>query len=497
MSILSNTPHSITKWGSISLPHRPTSAQERLTSFEERRGAVHKQFRRWGNILTSPPRGKAPPSDSQIREALADQKIQGKVYTPFVRDLCNLAAGGTLNPMATWDALIKPSLKRYAREMLSRRISEPEQAKTVTNHVKLLSKTADFYRGIDFSKVPGRTALEKAISVVLAMQSKNTKEMWGYQRNQSQAESEDIVANPGSGKEAAAQVMAVFSDLSDLSPEEMELLLADKTPGNGASKGTHFNDVELQRQAAEELLSNPVKQQMYRIARTLEHYSEMDSHIPLEVTRDPNGEDVQRRQMESFNEVSKVDKSNWALYQEAPILFWQKILSREMMVRERIVRSRKKQLLYMLIDVSGSMDSAERIGTACGILMNRLKAVIAGDAELYYRFFDGDVYQEYEARTKDQAREAMKRVLTKNFSGGSTSIDKALKAGIQAVNRRTKDGSLVKPHIVVVSDGCDEISVGKEDLGNTVLHAFLCGGSNEALTSLAKRSAGVGVVITR
>jgi uncharacterized protein with von Willebrand factor type A (vWA) domain len=151
----------------------------------------------------------------------------------------------------------------------------------------------------------------------------------------------------------------------------------------------------------------------------------------------------------------------------------------------------------MLIDVSGSMNSVERIGTACGILMNRLKAVVAGDAELYYRFFDGDAYEEHCVRTKAEALEAMRRVLKKNFSGGSTSIDNALRAGIRGVHAKLKEGSLIKPHIVVVSDGCDQISVTKSELGDVVLHAFLCGGSNETLTSLAKASKGVGVVISK
>jgi uncharacterized protein with von Willebrand factor type A (vWA) domain len=213
----------------------------------------------------------------------------------------------------------------------------------------------------------------------------------------------------------------------------------------------------------------------------------------ITITPDAHGEDVRRRQLRDPHELPRIDRHQWALLERAPLLFWQRVMSREMCVRERVTSTNKKQLLYLLIDCSGSMreNEGKRIGAACGVLMNRLRAVIEGKAELYYRFFDGDVHTEHHVKTREEAIRAMKQVLQTNYSGGSTDINKAIRAGQDRIERISKDGTLHRPHLVVVSDGGDSISLKANDMKETTLHAVLCMCTNSDLTKLAQGTGGL------
>ena len=125
--------------------------------------------------------------------------------------------------------------------------------------------------------------------------------------------------------------------------------------------------------------------------------------------------------------------------------------------------------------------------------MNRLKAVVAGEAQMYVRFFDSRLYEEHYASTPAEAKELMRRFEAKNFSGRSTAIDACAREAQKRIEEIVAEGRVTRPELVVVTDGDDSVRMTTEDLPGTKLHAFVVERSNKALTDLAVKTGGVGI----
>ena len=136
------------------------------------------------------------------------------------------------------------------------------------------------------------------------------------------------------------------------------------------------------------------------------------------------------------------------------------------------------------------MDSGERIPKASGILMNRLKAVMSGDAELYFRFFDSKLGKEFHCSDAEEAKGAMQEL--KNFSGGSTAIQKCVEEAHKRIEELIKEGANYRPELVVITDGDDSFNLKPAAVAGTKVHAFVVEAKNEALVSFAKATGGVG-----
>lgn len=128
------------------------------------------------------------------------------------------------------------------------------------------------------------------------------------------------------------------------------------------------------------------------------------------------------------------------------------------------------------------------------MLLNRLKAVVAGEAEVYFRFFDGAPREEHHAATPEEAKALMTQVMSRgNYSGGSTDIRAAVQAAATRINELITSGEqLYKPEICLVSDG--EAAVpNREDLGGVRLHVFNVECAQQELVELARSTGGVGI----
>mgnify|MGYP001557783155 CR=1 FL=1 len=168
-------------------------------------------------------------------------------------------------------------------------------------------------------------------------------------------------------------------------------------------------------------------------------------------------------------------------------------------MRDPRTRRAQKQLLFMVVDGSASMLDDGFLGAsrAAGIVMNRLQAVINGEAELYLRFFDGALReQEFHADSPASARELMRIISDPTqYLGDWTEFAGTLKAAGQRAEEILKARGLRDPEIVLVTDGeayVPSLSV----LGGKRLLVFQVGEEeNIALSKLARRSGGVGVYV--
>jgi Mg-chelatase subunit ChlD len=443
-----------------------------------RKAMLQKQYARWGSFLTLPPKGYLIPTDRQITERLGTRA--GGCSYGFVRELCNLAAGGRFSPPSLWG----PVLDQLQKQVPLRK-EESEASRRGRVH-KAVEQMADFLKTLDFSQVPGSDPLEKASWIIKALSKA------GYSADLPGSGGVNLPIGSNSQGKAWNNYERIYDDFRAMDETDFALILADE-PG----RMREGSALDKRHAVLESLLDNPIKRQMATIGRQLSQIDGISVVPQVTITPNAHGEDVRRRQMRDPQELPRIDKHQWALLERAPQLFWQRVMSREMCVREKVTRTDKKQLLYLLIDCSGSMDSdgGKRIGAACGVLMNRLRAVIEGKAELYYRFFDGAVHPERHVRTKEEAIKAMQDVLSCNFSGGSTDINKAIRTGQDRIEVIAKEGKLYRPHLVVVTDGGDTISLRANNLINTTLHAVLCMCTNSDLTKLAKDTNGLALHI--
>ena len=125
--------------------------------------------------------------------------------------------------------------------------------------------------------------------------------------------------------------------------------------------------------------------------------------------------------------------------------------------------------------------------------MNRLKAVIEGDAELYVRLFDTALKQEYHAGTPAEAREVSRHFTEKNYSGGSTDISGCARAAQSRIEEIVRQGSTYKPELVIITDGDDAINLNTKEFAGTKVHAFVVDTANVALCKFAQAAGGVGI----
>lgn len=241
-------------------------------------------------------------------------------------------------------------------------------------------------------------------------------------------------------------------------------------------------------------MSNIQVDEMLRIARTLNELAELQGRAKL--TPDPNGEETVLRDIQDLGELGKATQSAYTLPRR---LRMQRAASGELDVRDPRTRRAQKQLLFMVVDGSGSMLDYEFLGAsrAAGVVMNRLRAVIDGDAELYLRFFDAELReQEFRADTPESARELMRVVSdAAQYMGGSTEFAETLLAASKRAEEILTARGLRDPEVVFITDGqapVPSLSV----LDGKTLHAFQVGEvENLELSALARQSGGMGVYL--
>lgn len=425
--------------------------------------------------------GYLAPSREEMRNAA--QKVGLRSYSrDLVIDLANLAAGGKVNPPSKYsDAVMQRVLERLEKPdsdgkwKLSNGRWTKEKSEIVSDrHKKQMAyhqNVCDFLSEIDMGRFEGETPLEQAMSCL-----KLLSKMKGGNGGGEDGEPLPIFQE-GSPEGVAHQLHDSIDSVDTLSEIEKELM--GETPEMS------------KREIAEDMMGD--KSIWLTISRQLDSLSKMQVRKCKKQEADPNGEEVITRSINGFDELSKLSKSEWASYQTSRSYFWYRVAGKQARVRERVITIEKKQLLFIMVDCSGSMDSGNRIAKACGILMNRLKAVIAGEAELYFSFFDTELVKVYSVKTPEEAKSLMETLRNKNFSGRSTNIDGCMKQAKAEIDKIIAEGATYRPELVVVTDGDDTISSTAKDFAGTKVHAFVVEVRNPKLVDLAKATGGVGI----
>jgi len=180
------------------------------------------------------------------------------------------------------------------------------------------------------------------------------------------------------------------------------------------------------------------------------------------------------------NEILKTIPTQYALDEE---VFLQKLVKKELLIRDYQARRLKRQALYLLIDVSGSMDGMKNI-YACGVALAFVRQAVEEGSTYYLRFFDDRPHNLISVKTKEEAEKMTDILIRQPFSGGGTSIQSAITRAVEDIT--TAPEKFEKAEIMVISDGEDTVSLDKRDLKNVKVHSTIIDGENHGLRGLSE-----------
>lgn len=281
-------------------------------------------------------------------------------------------------------------------------------------------------------------------------------------------------------------IMEAMQRVDALSDADMALLKEFTAGSDHAEDEAEMLGIELQ-------LSGFDLGEVLRISRQLDELSEFQSKH-AKPTPSPNGENVRLRDIKDFSELGRVTQQAFTLPSRLRL---HRAATGELSVRQPETRRDQKQLLFMVVDGTGSMlaDGATSASRAAGVVMNRLKAVIDGEAEVYLRFFDGDLREEeFHANSPESARELMDRVMNPaQYMGMRTEFKSTLAAAGYRVKELVASGKFRAPELVFVTDGHAPVP-HESILEGVKMHAVQVGMFEvHDLSSLARQSGGVSV----
>ena len=438
------------------------------------------------------------PNIKEIREMADRIKIQ-HYEEALVQDMAHIAAGGELLPEHHWQPALEqaivdtleppnsdgewyvPDLDQCAYSNNRNTVIEYRTKKALQYHRNI----CDFLLNLDFEKVPGRSPLEQAMNVLKLLSQHE-----GGKSPSDDAPLPIFAKSDTDGNETADSINVLLKHIESLDSNEQELLQSDDAaPSTSAGVGTN-RDLTKMKLASD---MSEGKKIWLKVSRNLNASSKLKVRKSVKFLPDPEGDEVRTRPIEHLGELSKVRVAEYAL---PKVYRMYRIAAKVALMRERGYREEKQQLLYILIDSSLSMEG-ERTYYAGGVLMNRLKAVISGDAQVYVRLFDEELHDEHYATTPAEAKTLMNQFHARNFSGGGTEITESLKGAQKRIEEILKTGeSLTRPELVIVTDGEDDVSdLRRENFGLTKVHAFVIDNTDMDLINFARSTGGVGVHI--
>lgn len=444
---------------------------------------------------TSPSATYLTPTADEMR-SVAKAVGLGKFSRDLAADLAHIASGGVINPPSIYKDTIRVQVEekfpdpdsdgewklvngQYTRDRGLALAEATEKA------LRYHQNVCDFLHTVEMDGVPGTSPLEQAMNLLKLLSKKH-----GGAGGGEGGEQLPIFTEDKPGETPAKELNKLLDTVESLTDDEKQLLDPNQDADAGASEGSGDDGLQKMK-LAEQMIAG--KDEMLRISRHLDSLTRMQVRKSKKQEADPSGDDVRKRPITHMGELSKIGSSDWALRQASPSYFLYKAATEQLAVREGMISIERKQLLYIIIDCSGSMGSGNRIYKAGGVLMNRLKAVIDGEAELYVRLFDTSLKQEYHAGTPAEAKELIKHFTEKNYSGGSTDISGCARSAQKRIEEIVSEGATYRPELVVITDGDDTINLTTKEFAGTKMHAFVVETSNEALCKVAQATGGVGI----
>lgn len=350
-----------------------------------------------------------------------------------------------------------------------------------------------FLEKIDFSSVIGITPLDKSLNVMMYLvhlsSKTNPKKNSGNQSSdpthdpenspvqvqddQALGEAMQEMQNFGSGDDGVVRPPDGNDELSDDITQCVRDHLYDLTPSianiYGAKKPS---DVAINRKMLGDI----------KIKAYLENTQGLTTSKDSKKVQNNDSTDKENYQMESHNQITKVKKSSMMMDN-----FDDKFIKKELVVSEKVKPVERKQILYMLLDDSGSMSCKVKQTYVRAVLLNRLEAVVDGKAELKFCLYESKRYNFHEVKDIKASQKLYKEISLKRPRGGGTYIGNVLQETINEIHNLP---GYHEPEIMIVCDGDDHVDPDSLDYKGVRINAVLLGTVNPGLERIAQETGG-------
>lgn len=255
-----------------------------------------------------------------------------------------------------------------------------------------------------------------------------------------------------------------------------------------------LRDVSSSREAALKI-AQQLGREMLRIMWLAAKQTDIDIDLGVRTEREPvhhPTDDIEPENMRELSQMHGILPEQLLMDDD---MFYDQLARDQLMVMQPYEEQKRRKRLYILLDVSGSMDGDMSDGHkrhvwARGVTVNLLMKAIKGEAEYLLRAFDGSTYTLHEATTRDEAEKLVDHILDQGFSGQSTDIFGAFRRAVEDI--RARRGSAVETsEILIITDGqdgsMDDTARVREMLGGDIrLHVCLIGAESDPLREVAE-----------
>jgi hypothetical protein len=171
-----------------------------------------------------------------------------------------------------------------------------------------------------------------------------------------------------------------------------------------------------------------------------------------------NSDEFNKMIMRSYDQLTMID-----LYQRVLPNFDVKFLTKDLTVNVPVERKEQIQKIIIILDYSGSMQDDEKQIWVNGILIDRFKYVMKGEAEVFFSYFvdDADELNFQHIKNKEDVI-AFWQTFSNEPNGGMTEVgDMVNRIASEIKNKQLMnlniDLSEEMPEILVINDGYDDI----------------------------------------
>lgn len=405
---------------------------------------------------TKPHKSYAEPSRLDIQARFQEIGFEKAYSYDLVRDLANayshVKTGG----------IVSDSFVNF-QEKMGEIPTDPEEKEAYDKRVKYHSNVQTFLNSVDFDSYSGGSPLQKAASIVTALSSQEG----------------------GEGGDEGEPLPIFQESSSDEIQEKTERMDEDVRLTLEANKDASkyiFNPDNKSPEVALASMSDEQRELLARLAL-------LGDRGAIKSRKTSAVQTI--KQMSEYSDIARISN----LTAMGMPTFGYKFATKQLTVRKP--KQSSKQLLVVLIDDSGSMDTTEKVKWVKALILDRCNAVCEGKAELYLVPFERCSC--FSSTIKLSSKEEVKTFLKEqwgyfpSFHGGGTNIQRSLEETCEAITAKRigkyELKGLDNPQIVIMNDGQDEVN--PDQTPKYTSHAFILGEDNEDMEKMISNSGGV------